>query len=141
MSNKPTKREFKKLAGKKAPANPLSRSKKAATSPSDQTVRVRGDFSNPRRSSSVVSKRETQLLGRINAGLSEPQASRLKSLDARRDQETLTPEEHAELLNLVDRSERLTLGRAEAVVELARLRGTTVRSLMNDLGLGVAGYG
>jgi uncharacterized protein involved in type VI secretion and phage assembly len=95
----------------------------------------------PRQSSSVVSKRETVLLGRINAGLSEHQARRLKSLDAQREEETLTPEEHAELLSLVDKSERLAVDRAEALVELARLRGVTVRSLMNDLGLGVAGCG
>jgi hypothetical protein len=94
---------------------------------------------NPRQSPSVVSKRETELLGRINAGLSEPQARRLEALDARRKEETLTPEEHAELLGLVDVSERLAVGRAEALVELARLRGATVRSLMSDLGLGVAG--
>jgi hypothetical protein len=92
---------------------------------------------NAQLSPSVVSKRETELLKRVNTGLSETQASRLKSLDARRREEALTPEEHAELLRLVDESEQLTLGRAEALVELARLRGATVRSLMNDLGLGV----
>lgn len=96
---------------------------------------------NPRQSPSVVSKRETELLGRINAGLSEPQTRRLEALDARRKEETLTPEEHAELLGLVDVSERLAVGRAEALVELARLRGATVRSLMSDLGLGLAGRG
>jgi hypothetical protein len=94
-----------------------------------------------RESSLRFSKRETGLLGRINAGLSEPQARRLKWLDSRRQEETLTPEEHAELLGLVDESERLAVGRAEALVELARLRGATVQSLMEDLGLGVAGCG
>jgi hypothetical protein len=95
----------------------------------------------PRQSSPVVSKRETELLGRINAGLSEHQARRLESLDAQRADQTLTPEEHAELLSLVDECERLAVDRAEALVELARLRGATVQSLMNDLGLGVAGGG
>jgi hypothetical protein len=90
----------------------------------------------PRQPSPVVSKRETELLGRINAGLSEPKARRLESLDSRRQDERLTPEEHAELLSLVDESERLAVGRAEALVELARLRGSTVPSLMRDLGLG-----
>ncbi len=94
---------------------------------------------NPRNSSSRLSKRETELLGRVNAGLSEPQVRRLKWPDALRQEETLTPDEHAELLGLVDASERLAVGRAEALVELARLRGATVQSLMNDLGLGVAG--
>jgi hypothetical protein len=79
------------------------------------------------------------LLGRINAGLSEPQVRRLEELDARREDEVLSPEEHAELLRLVDESERLTVGRTEALVELAQVRGATVDSLMRDLG--VAGRG
>jgi hypothetical protein len=88
-----------------------------------------------RQLSPVASKQETELLGRINAGLSEPQARRLEELDARREQEILSPDEHAELLGLVDESERLTVGRAEALVELARLRGATVDSLMRNLGV------
>ena len=95
----------------------------------------------PRQSPAVISKRETELLGRINSGLSEPQARRLEALDARREEETLTPEEHAELLGLVDESERLAVGRAEALVELARHRGATVPSLMHELGLGIARRG
>ena len=95
----------------------------------------------PRRLPPVASKRETELLERINAGLSEPQARRLETLDARRGAETLTPAEHSELLTLVDESERLTVGRAEALVELARLRGTTVASLMREFSVGVTGCG
>ncbi len=94
-----------------------------------------------RRSPTVISKRQTELLGRINSGLSEPRARRLEALDARREEETLTPEEHAELLGLVDESERLAVGRAEALVELARHRGTTLPSLMRELGLGDARRG
>jgi hypothetical protein len=95
----------------------------------------------PRQSPPVISERETELLGRINAGLSEPQARRLESLDTRRKEEALTPEEHAELLSLVDKSERLAAVRAEALVELARLRGVEVPSLMRDLGLGFTAGG
>jgi len=94
-----------------------------------------------RQSPAVISKRETELLGRINSGLSEPLARRLEALDARREEETLTPEEHAELLGLVDESERLAVGRAEALVKLARHRGTTLPSLMRELGLGDARRG
>ena len=92
-------------------------------------------------SPAVISKRETKLLERINAGLSEPRARRLAALDAQREEEALTPEEHTELLGLVDESERLAVGRAEALVELARHRKTTVSSLMRELGLGVEGRG
>ena len=95
----------------------------------------------PRQSPPVVSKRETELLGRINAGLSEPKARRLELLDSRRQEETLTSEEHAELLILIDESERLAVGQADALVELARLRGSAVPSLMCDLGLGFRGRG
>jgi hypothetical protein len=89
----------------------------------------------PRQSPAVISKQETELLGRINSGLSEPRQRRLEALDARREDETLTPKEHAELLDLVDVSERLTLGWVEALVELARHRRTTVAALMRELGL------
>ena len=46
-----------------------------------------------------------------------------------------------EVSGSLDLIERLTAGRAAALVELARLRGATVPSLMRDLGLGVAGRG
>jgi hypothetical protein len=95
----------------------------------------------PPQSPAVISKRETELLGQINSGLPEPRARRLEALDARREEQTLTPEEHVELLDLVDESERLAVGRAEALVELARNRGTTVSALMRELGLGVARCG
>ena len=74
-------------------------------------------------------------------GCRSPRRGGSKSLDSRRQEETLTPEEHAELLILIDESERLAVGRAEALVELARLRGSTVPSLMCDLGLGFTGRG
>ena len=146
MADEPTKPGFKGRARPKA-GDPRRSSKDVAHLPSGVSVKA-GCVSpttvakaNPPRSSSRLSNRETELLGRINAGLSEPRASRLKWLDTRRREEKLAPEEHAELLGLVDESERLAVGRAEALVELARLRGATVQSLMNNLGLGVAGCG
>ena len=76
----------------------------------------------PRQSPSVVSKRETELLGRINVLLvRKPKRGGSNSLDSRRQEETLTSEEHAELLILIDESERLAVGQADALVELARL--------------------
>jgi hypothetical protein len=127
MPDKPTKPGFKKPATPKIAPRPGRKPKEPEAAPSGKTVRVGG--------------RETELLGRINSGLPEPQARRLEALDARREEETLTPEEHAELLGLVDESERLAVGRAEALVELARHRGTTVPSLMRELGLEVARRG
>ena len=72
----------------------------------------------PRKSSSRLSKRETELLGRISTGLSEARARRLTRLDALRRDEVLKPEEHAELLGLVDESERLAESRAGALSSL-----------------------
>jgi hypothetical protein len=118
----------------------LLRADASARVPSARGI-AKGSKASPRPSPSVVSKRETELLGRINVGLPEPQSQRLEALDARRQEETLTPEEHAELLTLVDQSERLAVGRAAAVLELARLRGATVPAVMRALGLGVAGRG
>lgn len=86
----------------------------------------------------VISNRESELLERINAGLPERKADRLGILNARMNEVTLTPEEHAELIDLVDESEQLRLNRVEAIVELARSRETTVPLLMQELGLGVS---
>jgi uncharacterized protein (DUF433 family) len=116
------------------PAGP--RSKKNAVARSRRRPKAVAAALPPRRSPPRASKRETELLGRINAGLSEPRARRLDWLDSRRAEEALTPEEHAELLALVDESGRLTVSRAEALVELARLRVSTVPALMDELGLG-----
>jgi hypothetical protein len=82
-----------------------------------------------------LSRDETELFRRINAGLPEPAQTRYRELIARRKAETLTAEEHEELLRLIDQSELLEANRAQALVELARLRGKSLAAMLQDLGI------
>ena len=147
MADKSTKTGFRGREGSRSAPKPRGRSKDVAGSLSGANVKAgalrlkTAVKANPPHSPSRLSKRETKLLGRINVGLSEPQARRLKWLDDKRWEERLTSAEHAELLCLTDESEQLAVDRAKAVVELARLRGATVQSLMSELGLVVAESG
>ena len=54
---------------------------------------------------------------------------------SRRRAGTLTPEEHQELLRLTGEAERLQAERIERLAELARLRGTSLGAVMNELGI------
>ena len=58
----------------------------------------------------------------------------------KRDAETLTPEEHAELIRLVNEVEIWNARRLEAVAELARLRGVRFPDLVRELGLGAPAH-
>ena len=79
---------------------------------------------------------EAKLLQRINEGLPEATWARYHALKQKRDAETLTPEEHAELIRLVNEVEIWNARRLEAVAELAKLRGVRFPDLVKQLGLG-----
>jgi hypothetical protein len=78
---------------------------------------------------------EAALLLKINQGLSEPVQQRYDELIAKRQAETLTPDEHAELLRLSDQAEQMNAERIAALAALAQIRQTTVPHLMRDLGI------
>lgn len=67
--------------------------------------------------------------------LPESDQKRLAWLREKSDDETLTAEEHAELLRYVQRVEQRDLTRVEALIELAQKRGTTLREVMRQLGI------
>ena len=79
---------------------------------------------------------EAELLQRINAGLSSATWERYRALKEKRDAETLTEAEHAELIRLVNEVEGWNVRRLEAVAELAKLRGVEFPDLVKQLGLG-----
>jgi hypothetical protein len=87
------------------------------------------------RSAGVLPREEAELLLRINETPSAEAARRYDHLIDRRRAETLTPDEHAELLALTAQMEALDARRLEALAELARKRGVTLRALMQQLGL------
>jgi len=82
-----------------------------------------------------VPKREAELLQQINQGLLPDVQQRYDELTAKRRAETLTPEEHQELLALVDRIEQADAERVRALIELAQLRNVSVTTLMAELGI------
>jgi len=78
---------------------------------------------------------ETQLLQEINRGVPDELQARYDELIGRRRAQTLTPEEHAELLRLTERIERFDAERLERLAQLARLRQVPLRTLVQQLGL------
>lgn len=78
---------------------------------------------------------ETQLLQQINLGLSQDDWHRYHTLMAKRRTETLTPDEHAALIAFSDQIEAANTRRMTALVELARLRQTSLKALMHELRL------
>jgi DNA-binding CsgD family transcriptional regulator len=82
-----------------------------------------------------LSKKETELIQRINRGLPAASSARYAKLARKRDRRTLTATEHAELLRLTHDIESRDAERAQALWELAQLRGISVRALMKQLGI------
>jgi hypothetical protein len=88
-----------------------------------------------RRGPARLGAAESEPLLRINQGLPEGLRDRYAELIARRRDESLTAEEHPELLRLTAEVERLEGDRLSALAELARARGVPLRALMDDLGI------
>lgn len=85
-------------------------------------------------------QRESELLTRINRGLPANAQMRLNELIAKRQAETLTHDQHRELLRLIEQSEKAEAARVEALAQLARLRGVSLTTLMHDLGIKAPAY-
>ncbi len=79
--------------------------------------------------------KEAGLLEKINQGLSPEAQQRYDELTTKRKAETLTPEEHRELLATIDRIERADADRVHALIGLAQLRQVSVDALMAELGI------
>ena len=78
-------------------------------------------------------KHETELLQKINQGLPVEARKRYEELNDKLHEETITPEEHRELLQLVDRLELADAERLQHLIELARIRNVSVDTLMRQL--------
>jgi hypothetical protein len=87
-----------------------------------------------------LSKDESELLDRINHWLPSHLKPRLDSLLAKREAETLAPEEEHELTALTDELEEAHAQRVEALAALANQRGITLREVMNQLGIHFPDY-
>ena len=80
-------------------------------------------------------REEAGLLEKINQGSPPDVQQRYDELTAKRRAETLTPDEHQELLALIDSIEPADAERAQALTELAQLRHVSVATLMAELGI------
>jgi len=87
-----------------------------------------------------LSQAEAQFLVKINQGLpAEVQRRYDELIDKRRD-ESLSSEEHNELLSLTDQIENLEAQRMQHLSELARYRKVSLAELMENMGLQSPAY-
>lgn len=78
---------------------------------------------------------EADLLRTINVGLPPETWEHYHHLIAKRQAETLTPEEHGQLIEISDRLEMLNVDRVKALIQLATLRNQPLEELMQSLGI------
>lgn len=78
---------------------------------------------------------EAELLREIGLGLSAENWQRYRNLNGKRRAETLTPDEHRELIALGDQLEQMHARRMERALELARLKGISFDSILKQLGI------
>jgi len=83
---------------------------------------------------------ESELLLKINEGVPSDIQKRYNELIAKRQAEALTPDEYEELLQMTQQVEKLEVRRVEYLAELARLRGTSLTALMENLGIRPPAY-
>jgi hypothetical protein len=83
----------------------------------------------------VLPVAESELLLKINQPVPADLQRRYEELIARRDERTLSPEDHQELLRLTDQVELLEAERVRHLIELARLRNVSLDELMRQLGM------
>lgn len=88
-----------------------------------------------RREAPHLSQSEAVLLQQINQALPEDVQRRFDALVVQRQTERITPGELQELIRLTEQIEQQDARRLAALVDLARVRGTTVPVLMDTLGI------
>lgn len=88
-----------------------------------------------RRKAPSLSRSEAELLLKINQGLPEKFTKRYNELIEKRRAETLTQKEHTELLRMTREVETFEAQRVERLVQMAKIRKTTLSDLMKALGL------
>jgi hypothetical protein len=88
-----------------------------------------------RRKAPYLPQQEARLLKKINRGVAPAVRQRYMELHNRLMDETLSGEEHDELLGLIEIIEKADADRLKHLIELAQLRNTTLDALMDQLGI------
>lgn len=78
---------------------------------------------------------EADLLQKINHGLPSEVQPRYDALNEKLHNQTITPDEHQELLKLIDITERADAERLHYLMALSHLRQVPLNELMGYLGL------
>jgi len=93
-----------------------------------------------RRRAPSMPKNEADLLQKINQGPAPEVRRRYEGLTAKLRAETIMPEEHQELLQLIDQIELADAERMQHLIALAQLRQVSVDALMHQLGIRPPAY-
>ena len=93
-----------------------------------------------RRRAPSMPKNEADLLQKINQGPPPEVRRRYGALTAKLRAETLMPEEHQELLHLIDQMELADAERMQHMITLAQVRQISVDALMQQLGIHPPAY-
>ena len=97
----------------------------------DRVLKIRA-----RKIAPSLSGKETEFLEKIyNRGPSLEQRNRLDQLIAYRETETLTSQDHQELLTLIEIQEAWQADRLQNLMAVAELRGISLDELMDQLGI------
>jgi hypothetical protein len=88
-----------------------------------------------RRQMSDVQEKEAELLKKINQSLPIDKIERFRFLNGKRKERGLSSSEQAELIVLLEKIEKLNVNRLKYLTTLSRLRGVSVRDLMQQLGI------
>lgn len=88
-----------------------------------------------KRVANVFSKKESELLLKVNIGLSDEEQTFFNQLIEKRQAEMITKEEFKELVELTNKSEALNVERMNALAELSKIRGISLVQLMTDLNI------
>jgi hypothetical protein len=84
---------------------------------------------------SRLSASESELLVKINSGPAGLDWDRYHALLGRNHDGTITPAEHAELITMIHAVEKANAERIKNLIELARLRGVSLDSLLESLNI------
>ena len=87
-----------------------------------------------------LTQEETVLLRQINAPLAPDLQQRFDELIAKRQAETISPDELQELIGITEQIERHDAERLAALGDLAHLRQITIPALMDLLGIRAPSY-
>jgi hypothetical protein len=79
--------------------------------------------------------KESELLKEINLGVSADTWNEYHILIAKRQAEILTEAEQQQLIEISDRLEVANVRRMKALIELSNLRGQSLATVMQDLGI------